>query len=44
MLTQGTLTQEHAVGAGWKKMWEGARPGDTKERFRLYKRVPPRKG
>ena len=43
MLTQGTVTQEPAVGAGWKKIWEGARPGDTKERFRLYKRATPKK-
>ena len=39
MLTQGTVTQEPAVGSEWKKIWEGARPGDTKERFRLYKRA-----
>jgi 4-amino-4-deoxy-L-arabinose transferase-like glycosyltransferase len=43
LLTQGTSMQESAVGAGWKKIWEGARPGDTKERFRLYKRAPIRK-
>jgi 4-amino-4-deoxy-L-arabinose transferase-like glycosyltransferase len=24
---------------GWEKMWEGGRKGDTKERFRLYRRV-----
>lgn len=43
LLTQGTALQESAVGSGWKKIWEGARPGDTKERFRLYKRTPPKK-
>jgi 4-amino-4-deoxy-L-arabinose transferase-like glycosyltransferase len=24
---------------GWEKVWEGGRKGDTKERFRLYRRV-----
>ena len=23
----------------WKKIWEGGRPGDTDERFRLYRRI-----
>jgi len=26
------------VDAGWREIWEGARPGDTKEVFRLYSR------
>jgi 4-amino-4-deoxy-L-arabinose transferase-like glycosyltransferase len=26
------------VDAGWRKIWEGARPGETKEVFRLYSR------
>ena len=26
------------VDAGWSKIWEGARPGDTREVFRLYSR------
>ncbi len=39
LLTQGTVSQDLASGAGWKNIWEGARPGDNKERFRLYKRV-----
>ena len=26
------------VDTGWRKIWEGARPGDTKEVFRLYSR------
>ena len=43
LLTQGTAIQDLPVANGWKKIWEGARPGDTKERFRLYKRVPPKK-
>ena len=43
LLTQGTALQEPVAGNGWKKLWEGNRPGDSKERFRLYKRVSPRK-
>lgn len=39
LLTQGTVAQEREVGPGWKRIWEGSRPGDNKERFRLYKRV-----
>lgn len=26
------------VDAGWREIWKGARPGDTKEVFRLYSR------
>ncbi len=29
--------KEH-VDSGWSKIWEGARPGETKEVFRLYRR------
>ncbi|MFO1206166.1 MAG: glycosyltransferase family 39 protein [Burkholderiales bacterium] len=43
LLTQGNSLQESTVGTGWKKIWEGARPGDTKERFRLYRRSPTKK-
>jgi len=43
LLTQGTISQEQPVGSGWKKIWEGARPGDNKERFRLYRRITPKK-
>ncbi|MBL8529288.1 MAG: glycosyltransferase family 39 protein [Burkholderiales bacterium] len=43
LLTQGTALQQAAVGSGWTKIWEGARPGDTKERFRLYKRTAAKK-
>lgn len=27
-------------GAGWKKVWENARPSDRRDRFRLYRRDP----
>ncbi|MGE5189196.1 MAG: ArnT family glycosyltransferase [Gemmatimonadota bacterium] len=30
------------VEDGWRKIWEGARPGDTKEVFRLYARTRDR--
>ena len=26
-------------GPGWQEIWQGTRPGDTKERHRLYKRI-----
>jgi hypothetical protein len=41
MLMQGVSQGEVVLGAGWKKIWEGARPGDKDERYRLYYR--PRK-
>jgi 4-amino-4-deoxy-L-arabinose transferase-like glycosyltransferase len=43
LLTQGTASQELAIGSGWRKIWEGARPGDERERFRLYKRTAAKK-
>lgn len=39
LLVQGSSQGEAAPGAGWKKIWEGARPGDKDERYRLYHRV-----
>lgn len=38
LLLQGP---QQAPGAQWKKVWEGGRPLEKAERFRLYKRVPP---
>jgi 4-amino-4-deoxy-L-arabinose transferase-like glycosyltransferase len=38
MLMQGTSRGEATPGTGWKKIWEGARPGDKDERYRLYQR------
>ncbi|MBL8471161.1 MAG: glycosyltransferase family 39 protein [Rhodocyclaceae bacterium] len=29
-----------APGPGWQKIWDGHRPGDRNERFRLYQRQP----
>ena len=38
-LTQGTLQKEALpAGTGWRKIWEGHRPSDRNERFRLYVR------
>jgi 4-amino-4-deoxy-L-arabinose transferase-like glycosyltransferase len=39
LLVQGTPQDERAPGAGWHKIWEGARPGDKEERYRLYQRA-----
>ncbi|HEX6828542.1 MAG TPA: hypothetical protein VF104_06145 [Burkholderiales bacterium] len=33
--------REIAPGAHWRKVWEGARPLEKRERFRLYQRVAP---
>lgn len=38
-LTQGGPKEEFAT-EGWRKIWEGARPGDKIERYRLYQREP----
>ncbi len=38
-LIQGTAQKEVLPpGAGWRKIWEGGRPSDRNERFRLYAR------
>ncbi|WP_137939054.1 hypothetical protein [Chitinivorax sp. B] len=35
-------TREEVLPAGnWRKLWEGARPGDNRERFRLYQQFDP---
>jgi hypothetical protein len=36
LLAQGTAREE-LVPPGWRKIWEGARPGDKVERYRLYR-------
>lgn len=39
LLVQGTSQKELLPpGRGWQRVWEGNRPGDRKERFRLYRR------
>jgi hypothetical protein len=39
LLVQGERPTLWAPGAGWDLIWEGARSGDKKERFRLYRRT-----
>ncbi len=39
LLVQGEAKIERGPGPGWKKIWEGARPGDDVERYRLYRRA-----
>jgi 4-amino-4-deoxy-L-arabinose transferase-like glycosyltransferase len=40
LLTQGSPRVEPTPpGEGWQRVWEGQRPGDRKERFRLYRRA-----
>jgi 4-amino-4-deoxy-L-arabinose transferase-like glycosyltransferase len=39
LLVQGVPQKSVIPGAGWKKIWEGARPGDKDERYRLYLRT-----
>ena len=41
MLVQGVPQEERAPGGEWTKIWEGNRPGDKAERFRMYRRVAP---
>lgn len=39
-LVQGNTRAElRPAGSGWQRVWEGSRPGDRKERFRLYRRL-----
>ncbi len=38
LLVQDDAKQEAPQDARWKKIWEGSRPGDRHEKFRLYQR------
>ena len=38
LLTQGSREHPPIVDAAWRQVWEGARPRDKDERFRLYQR------
>jgi 4-amino-4-deoxy-L-arabinose transferase-like glycosyltransferase len=39
LLTQGSARRDEASpGETWQKVWEGTRPGDRNEKFRLYRR------
>ena len=39
MLVQGIPQEERAPAGSWIKLWEGSRPGDKSERYRLYRQV-----
>jgi hypothetical protein len=39
MLVQGSAREERSPGPEWVKIWEGSRPADKAERFRLYRRA-----
>lgn len=38
LLVQGNPHEENAPGAPWVRIWEGGRPADKAERYRLYRR------
>jgi 4-amino-4-deoxy-L-arabinose transferase-like glycosyltransferase len=39
LVTQDNWNNPGEVGGPWKLVWEGRRPGDKKERYRLYRQV-----
>jgi 4-amino-4-deoxy-L-arabinose transferase-like glycosyltransferase len=43
LLVQTQPKEEVALGGTWQLVWEGARPGDKDERYRLYRRTAPAK-
>ena len=40
LLLQGDANVQPTVAPEWHKLWEGNRPGDAVERYRLYRRAP----
>ncbi|MEI7678821.1 MAG: glycosyltransferase family 39 protein [Betaproteobacteria bacterium] len=40
-LTQGVAGEATPPAGAWEKIWEGTRPGDKVERYRLYRRLDP---
>jgi 4-amino-4-deoxy-L-arabinose transferase-like glycosyltransferase len=40
-LVQGRPGEEPSMDGGWVRSWEGARPGDGKEHFWLFRRLTP---
>lgn len=38
-LAQGVASEEVVPPGRWEKIWEGSRPGDRVERYRLYRRI-----
>ncbi|HEV8517958.1 MAG TPA: glycosyltransferase family 39 protein [Burkholderiales bacterium] len=43
VLVQGVASEEFVPLGPWQKIWEGARPGDKAERYRLYQRTNPKR-
>ena len=41
LLVQGTPQDAKVPAGDWTKIWEGQRPGDKVERYRLYRRALP---
>lgn len=41
LLIQGGADEVVEPGQEWRKIWEGNRPGDKKERYRLFRSVTP---
>ena len=39
VLVQGVASEEYVPLGPWQKIWEGTRPGDKVERYRLYQRT-----
>jgi hypothetical protein len=39
MIVQGVPQQERSPAGEWIRIWEGNRPGDKAERYRLYRRI-----
>lgn len=39
LVQQSKGEEEEKISRGWRKIWEGSRPGDKLEHYRLYKRV-----
>jgi 4-amino-4-deoxy-L-arabinose transferase-like glycosyltransferase len=40
LLVQGSASDDNGnPGEGWKQVWQGNRPGDRSERYRLYRRL-----
>lgn len=40
LITQDNWKNPGELGAPWKLVWQGRRPGDKQERYRLYRQVP----
>lgn len=41
LLVQGSTSQIYQPDDQWERIWEGSRPGDRKELYRLYRRLDP---